>query len=192
MLTEPDPSYHGLRYWEALGAIAYIIKARVQLLRDYGAAISPFNSFLLIQGAETLSVRMDRHCSNALAVAKFLESHPDVELVRYPGLPSSPWHAAANKYLPKGAGAIVNFELKGGADAGKRFVESLQLFSHLANVGDLRSLVIQPATTTHSQLSPSEQTATGVTPGQIRLSIGLETVDDLIADLELGFAAARG
>ena len=192
MLTEPDPSYHGLKYWEALGAIAYIIKARVQLLRDYGAAISPFNSFLLIQGAETLSVRMDRHCSNALAVAKFLESHPDVELVRYPGLPSSPWHAAANKYLPKGAGAIVNFELKGGADAGKRFVESLQLFSHLANVGDLRSLVIQPATTTHSQLSPAEQIATGVTPGGIRLSIGLETVDDLIADLELGFAAARG
>lgn len=190
-LTEPDPSYHGLRYWEAVGNIAYIIKARVQLLRDYGAAISPFNAFLLLQGAETLSVRMDRHCQNAQTIAEWLEAHPDVERVRYPGLTSSPWKANADKYLPNGRGAIVNFELKGGVEAGKRFVESLQLFSHLANVGDLRSLVIHPATTTHSQLSADEQLATGVTPGLLRLSIGLETVEDLIADLEVGFAAAK-
>jgi O-acetylhomoserine (thiol)-lyase len=191
MLTEPDPSYHGLKYWEALAGIAYIIKARVQLLRDYGAAISPFNSFMLIQGVETLSVRMDRHCSNAIAIAKYLEGHPDVALVRYPGLASSPWADKAKTYLPKGAGAILNFEVRGGIAAGKKFVESLKLFSHLANVGDLRSLVIQPSATTHSQLTPSEQEATGVTPGLIRLSIGLESVEDLIADLELGFAAAK-
>jgi O-acetylhomoserine (thiol)-lyase len=191
MLTEPDPSYHGLKYWEALGGIAYIIKARVQLLRDYGAAISPFNSFMLIQGVETLSVRMDRHCSNAMAIAKYLEGHADVALVRYPGLSSSPWADKAKKYLPKGAGAILNFEVRGGVAAGKKFVESLKLFSHLANVGDLRSLVIQPSATTHSQLTPSEQEATGVTPGLIRLSIGLESVEDLITDLELGFAAAK-
>jgi O-acetylhomoserine (thiol)-lyase len=191
MLTEPDPSYHGLKYWEAVGNIAYIIKARVQLLRDYGAAISPFNSFLLIQGVETLSVRMDRHCSNAMAIAKYLEAHPDVELVRYPGLASSPWAEKAKTYLPRGAGAIMNFEVRGGVAAGKKFVESLKLFSHLANVGDLRSLVIQPAATTHSQLTPAEQAATGVTPGLIRLSIGLESVEDLIADLDAGFAAAK-
>jgi O-acetylhomoserine (thiol)-lyase len=191
MMTEPDPSYHGLRYWEALGNIAYIIKARVQGLRDYGAAISPFNSFMLIQGAETLSVRMDRHCSNTLAIATFLEAHADVELVRYPGLASSPWNANAKKYLPKGAGAIVNFELKGGVEAGKKFVNALSLFSHLANVGDVRSLVIHPASTTHSQLKETEQLATGVTPGLIRLSIGLEAVEDLIADLDIAFAAAR-
>ncbi len=190
-LTEPDPSYHGLKYWEAVGNIAYIIKARVQLLRDYGAAISPFNAFLILQGAETLSVRMDRHCKNAQTVAEWLEAHPDVERVRYPGLASSPWKANADKYLPNGKGAIVNFELKGGVEAGKRFVESLQLFSHLANVGDLRSLIIHPATTTHSQLSSDEQLATGVTPGLLRLSIGLETVEDLFADLETGFAAAK-
>jgi O-acetylhomoserine (thiol)-lyase len=192
MFTEPDPSYHGLKYWEAVGPIAYIIKARVQLLRDYGAAIAPFNSFLLIQGAETLSVRMDRHCANAMAVATYLEAHPDVEVVRYPGLASSPWKAQADKYLPNGAGGILNFELKGGIEAGRKFVESVQLFTHLANLGDLRSLIIHPASTTHSQLSGEEQLATGVTPGLLRLSIGLETVADLIADLEIGFAAARG
>ena len=191
MMTEPDPSYHGLKYWEAVGNIAYIIKARVQLLRDYGAAIAPFNSFLLIQGVETLSVRMDRHCANAMAIASYLESHADVELVRYPGLASSPWADKVKTYLPKGAGAILNFEVKGGVEAGRRFVEAVKLFSHLANVGDLRSLIIQPATTTHSQLTPTEQVATGVTPGLIRLSIGLESVEDLIADLEVGFAAAR-
>ncbi len=191
MLTEPDPSYHGLKYWEAVGPIAYIIKARVQLLRDYGAAIAPFNSFLLIQGAETLSVRMDRHCANAMAIATYLENHPDVEVVRYPGLASSPWRTQAEKYLPNGAGGILNFELKGGIEAGRKFVESVQLFTHLANLGDLRSLIIHPASTTHSQLSGEEQLATGVTPGLLRLSIGLETVADLIADLEIGFAAAR-
>ncbi len=191
MLTEPDPSYHGLKYWEAVGPIAYIIKARVQLLRDYGAAIAPFNSFLLIQGAETLSVRMDRHCANAMAIATYLENHPDVEVVRYPGLASSPWKTQAAKYLPNGAGGILNFELKGGIEAGRKFVESVQLFTHLANLGDLRSLIIHPASTTHSQLSGEEQLATGVTPGLLRLSIGLETVADLIADLEVGFAAAR-
>jgi O-acetylhomoserine (thiol)-lyase len=191
MLTEPDPSYHGLKYWEAVGPIAYIIKARVQLLRDYGAAIAPFNSFLLIQGAETLSVRMDRHCANAMAIATYLENHPDVEVVRYPGLASSPWKTQADKYLPNGAGGILNFELKGGIEAGRKFVESVQLFTHLANLGDLRSLIIHPASTTHSQLSGEEQLATGVTPGLLRLSIGLETVADLIADLEIGFAAAR-
>jgi O-acetylhomoserine (thiol)-lyase len=191
MLTEPDASYHGLKYWEAVGHIAYIIKARVQLLRDHGAAISPFNAFLLLQGIETLSVRMDRHCANAMKVATYLEAHPDVELVRYPGLASSPWASKAATYLPKGAGAIVNFELKGGIAAGKKFVEGVELFSHLANVGDLRSLIIQPSTTTHSQLTPEEQIASGVTPGLVRLSIGLETPEDLIADLERGFAAAK-
>ncbi len=191
-LTTPDPSYHGLVYTDAVGPLAYMIKARVQVLRDYGAAISPFNAFLIIQGVETLSVRMDRHCSNALTVAKWLEARPDVELVRYPGLASSPWKAGADKYLPKGAGAIVNFELKGGREAGKKFVDAVKLFSHLANVGDLRSLIIHPASTTHSQLSPSEQLSTGVTPGLIRLSVGLETVDDLLTDLEVGFAAAKG
>ena len=191
-LSTPDPSYHGLNYAAALGNIAYIIKARVQLLRDYGAAISPFNAWMILQGAETLSVRMDRHVQNAVAVAAYLEGHPDVEVVRYPGLASSPWAANAKKYLPKGAGAIVNFELKGGVAAGKKFVDSLSLFSHLANVGDLRSLVIQPGSTTHSQLSPEERITTGVTEGLIRLSVGLETVEDLLADLEAGFAAARG
>ena len=191
MLTEPDPSYHGLKYWEAVGNIAYIIKARVQMLRDHGAALSPFNAFMLLQGAETLSVRMDRHCSNAVAIANFLEGHPDVELVRYPGLASSPWADKAATYLPNGAGAILNFELKGGIEAGRKFVESVELFSHLANVGDLRSLIIHPASTTHSQLTATEQQATGVTPGLLRLSIGLESVQDLIADLETGFAAAR-
>ena len=191
-LSTPDPSYHGLNYAAALGNIAYIIKARVQLLRDYGAAISPFNAWMILQGAETLSVRMDRHVQNAVAVAAYLEGHPDVEVVRYPGLASSPWAANAKKYLPKGAGAIVNFELKGGVAAGKKFVDSLSLFSHLANVGDLRSLVIQPGSTTHSQLSPEERITTGVTEGLIRLSVGLETIEDLLADLEAGFAAARG
>jgi O-acetylhomoserine (thiol)-lyase len=189
-LSTPDPSYHGLNYAAALGNIAFIIKARVQLLRDYGAAISPFNAFMLIQGAETLSVRMDRHVSNTQRIAEWLEKHPAVEVVRYPGLASSPWNANAKKYLPKGAGAIVNFELKGGIAAGKKFVDALSLFSHLANVGDLRSLVIHPASTTHSQLSPEERLTTGVTEGLIRLSIGLETPEDLIADLEAGFAAA--
>jgi O-acetylhomoserine (thiol)-lyase len=191
-LTEPDPSYHGASYTTAVGdGIAYIIKARVQLLRDIGAAISPDSAFSLIQGIETLSLRIERHVQNTQEIAEWLENHPDIASVNYAGLPSSPWYAAANKYAPKGVGAVVSFELKGGVDAGRKFVESLSLFSHLANIGDVRSLVIHPASTTHSQLTPEQQLTTGVTPGLVRLSVGLENVDDLKADLEAGLAAAR-
>ena len=190
--TTPDPSYNDLVYWDALGPGAYIAKARVQLLRDLGPAISPFNAFLLLQGLETLSLRMERHVANAQAVAEFLDGRDDVTWVAYPGLDDSPYAELRDRYLPKGAGAILSFGIKGGVDAGKRFVESLELFSHLANVGDARSLVIHPATTTHAQLSPSEQRAAGVQPELVRLSIGIETVDDIIADLEQGFAAAAG
>jgi len=193
-LTTPDPSYHGLNYWEALGneGAAYAIKLRVQLLRDLGPALSPHNAFLVLQGIETLSLRMDRHVANAQALAEWLEGHDAVERVWYAGLPSSPWHANAQRYSPKGAGAIVSFELTGGVDAGKRFVDGVTLFSHLANIGDVRSLIIHPASTTHSQLTPEQQASTGVTPGLVRLSVGLEGVDDLISDLEAGFAAAAG
>ncbi len=193
-LTTPDPSYHGLNYWEALGneGAAYAIKLRVQLLRDLGPALSPHNAFLVLQGIETLSLRMDRHVANAQALAEWLEGHDAVERVWYAGLPSSPWHANAQRYSPKGAGAIVSFELTGGVDAGKRFVDGVTLFSHLANIGDVRSLIIHPASTTHSQLTPDQQASTGVTPGLVRLSVGLEGVDDLISDLEAGFAAAAG
>src|SRR4051794_9933724 len=191
-LTEPDPSYHGASYTTAVGdAIAYIIKARVQLLRDIGAAVSPDTAFTLIQGIETLSLRIERHVKNAQEVAEWLENHEDVASVNYAGLPSSPWYAAANRYAPKGVGAVVSFELKGGVDAGRRFVESLNLFSHLANIGDVRSLVIHPASTTHSQLTPEQQLTTGVTPGLVRLSIGLEHIDDLKKDLAAGLAAAK-
>ena len=191
-LTEPDPSYHGASYTTVLGdGIAYIIKARVQLLRDTGAALSPDSAFTLIQGIETLSLRIERHVQNAQAIAEWLENHPDVASVNYSGLPSSPWYAAANKYSPLGVGAVLSFELKGGVDAGRALVESVTLFSHLANIGDVRSLIIHPASTTHSQLTPEQQLTTGVTPGLVRLSVGLENVDDLTADLEAGFAAAR-
>ncbi|MGN6742737.1 MAG: O-acetylhomoserine aminocarboxypropyltransferase/cysteine synthase family protein, partial [Amnibacterium sp.] len=191
-LTEPDPSYHGASYTTAVGdGLAYIIKARVQLLRDIGAAVSPDTAFSLIQGIETLSLRIERHVRNAQEIAEWLENHDDVASVNYAGLPSSPWYAAANRYAPKGVGAVVSFELKGGVDAGRRFVESLTLFSHLANIGDVRSLVIHPASTTHSQLTPEQQLTAGVTPGLVRLSIGLEHIDDLKADLEAGLAAAR-
>lgn len=191
-LTTPDESYHGVTYTEALGdAIAYIIKARVQLLRDLGAAVAPNNAWQLLQGIETLSLRIERHVQNAEKIASWLATHPQVESVNYAALPSSPWHAAARKYAPKGAGAIVSFELKGGVAAGKRFVDSLNLFSHVANIGDVRSLVIHPASTTHSQLTAEQQLTTGVTPGLVRLSVGLESIDDLIADLETGFAAAK-
>jgi O-acetylhomoserine (thiol)-lyase len=192
-LTTPDPSYHGLNYWEALGneGAAFAIKLRVQLLRDLGPAISPQNSFLIIQGIETLSLRMDRHVANAQALAEWLEARDEVEKVWYAGLPSSPWYANAQKYAPKGAGAIVSFELRDGVDAGKRFVDGVELFTHLANIGDVRSLIIHPASTTHSQLTPEEQLTTGVTPGLVRLSVGLEGVEDLIADLEAGFRAAK-
>jgi O-acetylhomoserine (thiol)-lyase len=187
--TEPDPSYHGLAYWPALGPGSYIIKARVQLLRDIGAAVSPFNAWLLLQGIETLSLRMERHVHNAQQVAEFLAGHPKVESVAYAGLPSSPWHSRLQTYAPRGAGSVPAFIIKGGREAGRRFVEALELHSHLANIGDVRSLVIHPASTTHSQLTEDEQLTTGVHPGLIRLSVGLETIEDIIEDLEKGFAA---
>ena len=188
--TEPDPSYHGLAYWPALGHGSFILKARVQMLRDLGMAISPFNAFMFLQGLETLSLRMDRHWENAQRVGEYLAAHDQVESVSYAGLESSPWHDRARVYGGgKGFGSIIAFDIKGGADAGKKFVEALTLHSHVANIGDARSLVIQPATTTHSQLSAEEQTAAGVTPGQVRLSVGLESIDDIIADLDQGFAA---
>ncbi|ANJ27613.1 bifunctional o-acetylhomoserine/o-acetylserine sulfhydrylase [Agromyces aureus] len=191
-LTEPDPSYHGASYTAAVGdPLAYIIKARVQLLRDLGASIAPASAWQLIQGIETLSLRIERHVSNTQEIAEWLDNHPDVASVNYSGLPSSPWYAAANKYAPKGVGAVLSFELKGGVDAGRALVDNLDLFSHLANIGDVRSLVIHPASTTHSQLTPEQQLTTGVTPGLVRLSVGIENVEDLKGDLEAGFAAAR-
>ena len=191
-LTEPDPSYHGVSYTGALGdGVAYITKARVQLLRDLGAAVSPSNAWQLIQGLETLSLRIERHVQNAQAIAEWLESRDDVASVNYSGLPSSPWYAAANRYAPQGVGAVLSFELKGGVDAGRTFVNSLKLFSHLANIGDVRSLVIHPASTTHSKLTPEQQLTAGVTPGLVRLSVGLENIDDLTADLTQALDAAR-
>ncbi len=189
LLNNPSPAYHGLKFSEALGPIAYIIKARVEGLRDVGPALSPFNSFLFLQGIETLGMRMDRHVANALAAAKFLESHPKVSWVKYPTLPSNPYHALAQKYLPKGAGAVFSFGIKGGMEAGKKFIDSLQLFSHLANVGDARSLVIFPALTTHQQLSESDMVKAGVTPDMVRLSIGLEDLEDILADLDAALQA---
>ncbi len=186
--TEPDPSYHGLVYTQALGNLAYIIKVRVQGLRDIGAAISPFNSFLLLQGLETLPLRMERHSQNALAVARYLSEHRKVAWVNYPGLPSHPSYALAQKYLPRGQSGILGFGIKGGRAAGKTFIDSLKLFSHLANIGDAKSLAIHPATTTHSQLTPEEQVLTGVSDDYVRLSIGIETIDDIIADLEQALA----
>ena len=191
-LTTPDPSYHGVNYTAALGdAIAYIIKARVQLLRDIGASIAPASAWQLIQGIETLSLRVERHVANAQKIAEWLVKHPQVESVNYAGLPTSRWFEAGKKYSPKGAGAIVSFEIKGGVAAGAKFVDGLNLFSHVANIGDVRSLVIHPASTTHSQLTPEQQQSSGVNPGLIRLSVGLESVDDLIADLETAFQAAK-
>jgi len=183
-LTTPDPSYHGVVYTEAAGNLAYIIKARVQLQRDIGAAVAPFNAFLFLQGLETLHLRMERHSQNALAVAQFLSQHPDVEWVSYPGLESDPDYSLAQKYLPQGAGAILAFEVKGGLEAGRRLIESTKLFSHLANVGDAKSLIIHPASTTHQQLTEEKQRAAGVTPGLIRLSVGTEAIDDILGDLE--------
>ncbi|MEJ6488527.1 bifunctional o-acetylhomoserine/o-acetylserine sulfhydrylase [Leucobacter sp. USCH14] len=191
-LTEPDPSYNGVSYTGAVGdAIAYIIKARVQLLRDLGSSIAPLSAWLLLQGIETLSLRVERHVQNAQEIAEWLDSHDDVATVHYSGLPSSPWYAAANRYAPKGVGAVLAFELKGGVDAGRAVVENVELFSHVANIGDVRSLIIHPASTTHSQLTPEQQLTAGVTPGLVRLSVGLEHIDDIKADLEQGFAAAR-
>jgi O-acetylhomoserine (thiol)-lyase len=182
--TDPSPGYHGMKMWDTFGPITFIIKARVEGLRDLGPCVSPFNSFLFLQGIETLSLRMDRHLSNALAVARHLEGHKRVEWVKYASLPSSPYYSLAQKYTPKGAGAVFSFGLKGGYDAGKKFIDDLKIFSHLANLGDARSLVIHPASTTHQQLGAAEQLAAGVTPELVRLSIGLEDVDDLIWDID--------
>jgi O-acetylhomoserine (thiol)-lyase len=196
--NEPDPSYNNMVYAKTLGVggdfganLAYIFKARLQLLRDFGSSVSPFNAWLLAQGLETLNLRMDRHLLNAQALAEWLEKQPEVAHVSYAGLPSSPWYATAKKYAPKGAGAVFAFELKGGATAGRKFVEGLKLFSHVANIGDVRSLVIHPASTTHAQLSPEEQLKAGITPGMVRLSIGLENIEDIKNDVKLGFAAAK-
>jgi O-acetylhomoserine (thiol)-lyase len=187
--TEPDPSYHGVVFAD-LGAPAYALKARVQLLRDLGSAAAPFNSFLIAQGLETLSLRVERHVSNAQKVAEYLEGRPDVLSVNYAGLPSSPWYELGRKLAPKGTGAVLSFELTGGVEAGKAFVNALTLHSHVANIGDVRSLVIHPASTTHQQLSAEEQLASGVTPGLVRLAVGIEGIEDILADLEQGFAAA--
>ncbi|MFE1875668.1 bifunctional o-acetylhomoserine/o-acetylserine sulfhydrylase [Streptomyces sp. NPDC059496] len=189
--TEPDPSYHGLRYWPALGAGAYAVKLRVQLLRDLGPAIAPHSAFLLLQGVETLSLRLERHSANARTLAEWLEQRDEVSAVHYAGLPSSRWYEAGRRYLPRGAGAVLSFELRGGVEAGRRFVDGLELFSHLANIGDVRSLVIHPASTTHSQLDEAQLAATGTTPGLVRLSVGIENPADLKADLEAGFRAAK-
>ena len=191
-LTEPDPSYHGLAYWPALGPGAYIIKARVQMLRDLGTATTPFNAFMFLQGLETLSLRMERHWANAQQVGEYLAKHPQVEEVFYTGLPTSTWHERANKYGGgKGYGSVLAFNIKGGRAAGQKFVGALTLHSHVANIGDVRSLVIHPASTTHSQLTEAEQLATGVHPGLVRLSVGLESIEDILADLDAGFAAAK-
>lgn len=190
-LTKPDPSYHGLVYTEAVGAVAYIIKARVQLMRDLGAPIAPFNSWLLLQGLETLHLRMERHSENASQVAAFLEQHPQVEWVSYPGLASHPSYHLAQKYLPKGQGAILTFGIRGGAEAGQKLIEHVQLFSHLANVGDSKSLIIHPASTTHQQLTEEQQLAAGVRPELIRLSVGTEHIADIIADLEQAIIASQ-
>ena len=194
----PDESYHGLVYAQALGVgsafganLSYIFKIRLTLLRDTGAAVSPFNAWLLAQGLETLSLRLERHVENAKEVANWLSKHPQVEKVNYSVLPSSPWHKLQQKYAPKGSGAVLSFELKGGIEAGKKFINSLKLHSHVANIGDVRSLAIHPASTTHSQLTPDEQLSAGVTPGLVRLSVGIENIADIKADLEGGFAAAK-
>jgi len=195
--TEPDPSYHGLKFWDVfgnfpgLGNVAFIIKARVQLLRDLGSCISPFNAFQFLQGLETLPLRQAKHCENALAIARFLKTHPLITWVTYPGLPDDPNHAMAAKYLRNGFGGIVGFGIKGGLEAGKKFINSLKLFSHLANIGDAKSLVIHPASTTHQQLTEQEQTATGVRPDYVRLSVGIEDVADLQADLRQALDASQ-
>jgi len=189
--TEPDPSYHGLVYWDAFGPLSFIVKARVQLARDIGACLSPFNAFLFLQGLETLHLRMQRHSENALAVAKFLKSHPAVEWVRYPGLEDDPSYEMARKYMPKGQGAILTFGIRGGYEAGRRLIDSVKLFSHLANVGDSKSLIIHPASTTHSQLEGEELLSTGVTPEMVRLSVGTEAIEDILEDLDQAIRASQ-
>jgi O-acetylhomoserine (thiol)-lyase len=195
--TEPDPSYHGLVFWDVfgnfpgLGNVAFIIRVRVQLLRDLGPSLSPFNSFLLLQGLETLPLRQRQHSSNALAIAQYLKSHPLVTWVTYPGLPDDPNHKVAAKYLQTGFGGLVGFGIKGGLESGKKFINAVKLLSHLANIGDAKSLVIHPASTTHQQLSPEEQDATGVTPDYVRLSIGIEDLEDIQADIEQALQASQ-
>jgi O-acetylhomoserine (thiol)-lyase len=191
VVADPSPAYHGLSFHETFGMYGYLMKLRAETLRDLGAAMSPFNAFLFLQGLETLSLRMERHVENALAVAKFLEAHPMVERVTYPGLASSRYRPLVEKYLPKGAGAVFSFDIDGGREAGQNFIRGVTLWSHLANVGDAKSLIIHPASTTHRQLSDQELLAAGVNPGTIRLSVGIEDVDDLIWDLEQGFRAAK-
>ena len=196
--TEPDPSYHGLVYWDALGNVpgmgnvAFILKVRVTLLRDVGPALSPFNAHQFLLGLETLPLRQERHSANALAVARFLKKHPLVKWVSYPGLEDSPYHRAASKYLKKGFGGLVGFGIRGGLEAGKKFIDSAQLFSHLANIGDSKSLVIHPASTTHQQLTAAEQQSTGVTEDYLRLSVGLEDIEDILADLDQALKKAAG
>jgi O-acetylhomoserine (thiol)-lyase len=190
-LVDPSPGYHGMRFYETFGDFAFIIKARVEGLRDFGPSMSPFNAFLFLQGIETLKLRMEAHCANAMAVSEHLERHPAVSWVRYPGLKSSAYRATAERYLPKGCGAIMTFGIKGGLSAGKKFIESLQLFSHLANVGDAKSLVIHPASTTHQQLGPEERLASGVSDDLVRLSIGLEEIEDILWDLDQALEAAQ-
>jgi O-acetylhomoserine (thiol)-lyase len=196
--NEPDPSYHGLVYAKALGVgspfganLSYIFKIRLTLLRDIGAAVSPFNAWVLAQGLETLSLRIERHVQNAKEIAAWLEKHNQVEQVNYASLPSSKWNKLATKYSPKGSGSVLSFEIKGGIEAGKKFIEALKLHSHVANIGDVRSLAIHPASTTHSQLTAAEQLTAGVTPGLVRLSVGIENIADIKADLEKAFAAAK-
>ena len=190
-MVEPSRGYHGVRFYETFGDFGYTMKARMETLRTLGSALSPFNAFLLLQGLETLHVRMDRHCANALAVAQFLEAHPQVTWVNYPGLKSSKYYALAQKYLPKGASAVMTFGIKGGAAAGVKFIEAAQFMSHLANVGDAKTLVIHPASTTHRQLSEEEQVKAGVTPDMIRLSIGIENIDDILWAVDQALAAAQ-
>jgi O-acetylhomoserine (thiol)-lyase len=192
VVADPSPAYHGLAFHDTFGMYGYLMKLRAESLRDLGACLSPFNAFLFLQGLETLPLRMERHVQNALGVAQFLEQHPGVESVRYAGLPSSPYRPLVEQYLPRGAGAVFAFDLRGGRDAGQRFIQSLRLWSHLANVGDAKSLVIHPASTTHRQLNEQELAAAGISGGTIRLSVGLESLDDLLWDLDRGLAAATG
>jgi O-acetylhomoserine (thiol)-lyase len=190
--VDPDPSYHGVSYTGAFGNLAFILKLRVQLLRDFGPALSPFNSFLFLQGLESLPLRIERHSSNALALARWLEAHPSVDWVSYPGLASHPSHELARRYLSGGFGGVVTFGLKGGVEAGRKLIDSVKLFSLLANVGDAKSLIIHPASTTHQQLSAQDQIASGVTPDLVRVSVGLEHIDDIVADLDQAIGAATG
>jgi O-acetylhomoserine (thiol)-lyase len=190
-ITEPSPGYHGMKFAEVFGPLAYIIKARVEGLRDFGPCISPFNSFLMIQGIETLKFRMEAHSRNALAVCQWLEKHPAISWVKYPGLKSSPYHQIAQKYLPKGQGSVATFGIKGGMEAGRKLIDSVKIFSHLANLGDAKSLIIHPASTTHQQLSDEQQLAAGVSKDLVRISVGIEDVEDLIWDLEQAIAVSQ-